>query len=475
MGRTLAELAAQAEKNAPSQKDNPWRLRFHLEPPVGWLNDPNGLSYFGGAVHVFYQYAPFEVNGGLKQWGHFRSKDLVSWERLPIMLFSDEPYDVHGAYSGSAVPEADGLYMFYTGNVKMQGSDYDYVLTGREQNTVLAYSEDGIHVDSKTLLMTNDDYPEDMTRHVRDPKVFPYDGKYYMVLGARTKQNVGKVLVYESADKMHWKLCNVLQTETPLGYMWECPDLFEIDGQWFLVISPQGVERTGPGHENEYTCGCMPLNGDFRGEYTLGEFQPLDFGFDFYAAQSFSAPRFGGGQRRLLIGWMGMPDADYTNPTVNFGYQHCMTVLREVTRSGDRMLLNPVSELEDMRILDRTEVFSDGFSAEIPAACEIELEANGDVEIDISGMTFSVENSLAIMRIMEGGYGRTRRSAPVSDPARMRILVDTSAVEIFMDEGHTVFCVRWYPEGWTRTLRIKGGGQLRLYAMPHCADLDFTE
>ena len=90
---------------------------------------------------------------------------------------------------------------------------------------------------------------------MRDPKVWAQDGKYYMVLGARTRDDRGELLVYESADKRHWQHINTLTTPEKFGYMWECPDLFELDGQWFLVCSPQGVTRQGNKYQNVYSCG----------------------------------------------------------------------------------------------------------------------------------------------------------------------------------------------------------------------------
>ena len=76
---------------------DPHRQRFHLQPPVGWLNDPNGLCVYGGQYHAFFQYGPFDVNGGVKHWGHAVSTDLLHWEQLPVMLYPDEPFDCHGA------------------------------------------------------------------------------------------------------------------------------------------------------------------------------------------------------------------------------------------------------------------------------------------------------------------------------------------------------------------------------------------
>ena len=69
------------------------RLRFHLMPETGWLNDPNGLCRIGDTYHVFYQYGPFDATGGVKHWGHVTSRDLMHWEHQPVMLYPDEPFD----------------------------------------------------------------------------------------------------------------------------------------------------------------------------------------------------------------------------------------------------------------------------------------------------------------------------------------------------------------------------------------------
>lgn len=133
-----------------------WRPAFHVAPPVGWLNDPNGLCQKDGIYHAFFQMAPFEPQGGLKFWGHSVSQDLIHWEFKGVPMLPDQPYDCHGAYSGSALVEGDQMSLFYTGNVKNLG-DYNYVTNGRESNTILAVSKDGEKIESKKLLMTNAD------------------------------------------------------------------------------------------------------------------------------------------------------------------------------------------------------------------------------------------------------------------------------------------------------------------------------
>ena len=173
------------EKNADLTEGR-FRLGHHLMPPVGWLNDPNGLCWYKGRYHVFFQYAPFDVEGGLKFWGHYTSEDLVDWKYEGTALYPDSPYDCHGVYSGSALAESEKLHLFFTGNVKIDG-DYDYINEGRETSTLHVESEDGIHFGDKEEIISFEKYPEEFTCHIRDPKVWKENDRYFMVLGGRLK------------------------------------------------------------------------------------------------------------------------------------------------------------------------------------------------------------------------------------------------------------------------------------------------
>lgn len=414
--------------------EDPYCLHFHLMPPVGWMNDPNGLGYCDGWYHVFYQYSPFNPEGGVKVWGHYRSRDLLCWEKLPVMLYPDQPWDVHGVYSGSALVEDGVLYLYYTGNIKYMG-EFDYITDGRESNTALAISRDGIKICSNELLMKNCHYPQGLTSHVRDPKVWAQDGRYYMVQGARTSDNQGVVLVFESEDKHHWNYINMLKFPETFGYMWECPDLFELDGQWFLLCSPQGVERQGDRYQNKYTSGYFPLYGDFRSRCTLGEYEELDRGFDFYAPQT-----FWDGHRRLLLGWMGMPDAEYSNPTVKNGWQHCMTVMCELKNDNGKLLRIPVLELDTLHRkkvdLEQAEVFD--LSCKTSDAGRIVIRGCAELEWGNGNMRLSLDKDC--------GAGRTVRYSKTGPIKNLRILADTSSLEIFVNEGKTVLSTRYYPE-----------------------------
>ena len=251
----LSRLVARIEReDAPLAAADPYRPYFHLAPPVGWMNDPNGLCRCGEWYHVFYQYGPFDPEGGVKHWGHYRSRDLLRWEKCPVLLFPSDTWDLHGVFSGSALVEDGVMYLYYTGNVLSAGA-HDYITSGRGHNTALAVCRDGLTAETNELLMENRDYPAGLSCHVRDPKVWAQDGRYYMVQGARTLDDRGEVLVFESTDKRRWTHINTIRTPAPFGYMWECPDLFELDGQWFLCCSPQGVPHEKKRFQNTYSCG----------------------------------------------------------------------------------------------------------------------------------------------------------------------------------------------------------------------------
>lgn len=449
----------QAELDSYRKKGYPdvWRPRLHLSPPVGWLNDPNGLCQYRGEYHAFYQLSPFEPEGGLKFWGHCTSSDLLHWEFQGVPLMPDQPYDCHGAYSGSALVEEDGLYAFFTGNVKLAG-DYDYISNGRESNTILAVSRDGRSFETKTLLMTSDDYPSDLTRHVRDPKVWQENGTYYMVQGARTKEDVGVVLLFESKDKMHWTYKTRLQSAEPFGYMWECPDLYEVDGRRVLSISPQGVEQEGLRYANMYQSVTCFLDGDFREGPVCGGFRELDGGFDFYAPQTFRAED----GRRIQIGWMGMPDVadQYTNKTIADGWQNVLTLPRELFVKNGILCQRPVRELDSWW---NQELALEGtYEGSIDPCCEIALAVDdGDVSLTLGGglvLRYDSSEQVFWMEFTDSslGAGRRVRGRKLEQLTDLRVVVDVSCVEVYLNGGEDVFSTRFYPEKSQYRLKLEG-------------------
>ena len=458
--KVLERNVAAIEKNA-DMTEGRFRLGHHLMPPVGWLNDPNGLCWYKGKYHVFFQYAPFDVEGGLKFWGHYTSEDMIDWKYEGTALYPDSSYDCHGVYSGSALVDDGKLHLFFTGNVKIDG-DYDYINEGRETSTLHVESEDGIHFSNKEEVISFSEYPEEFTCHIRDPKVWKENGKYFMVLGGRLKGDKGAVLVYESGDLKEWKLLWTITTPEVFGYMWECPDYFELDGEKILSVSPQGLTREEFRFQNIYQSGYFILKED--GSVDVKDFREWDMGFDFYAPQTFTDVQ----GRRILIGWMGMPDADeeYVNKTIEEGWQHCLTVPRELKLKDGKILQYPVKELENLR-KEKTVLNDENSAVEL----RVEVNEGFDLvleEIALTGSSFQISmGGQMLFRYENGtaeigfpgvtGAGRKVRKAQINELRNIRFLVDTSAAEIYLNDGETVFSTRYYPDREDLLLKIQGG------------------
>lgn len=449
--RDLIKLTEKKEKEAV--RHDRFRQKFHLMPPVGWLNDPNGLCEFGGEFHAFFQYSPFDAEGGLKLWGHYISQDMINWKYEGAAIYPDQPFDCHGVYSGSAFVEDGKMYLYYTGNVKLEDGEFDYIRTGREANTVLVVSEDGRSFSRKKELMRNKDYPNDLTCHVRDPKVWKENGTYYMVQGARTDEDEGQVLLFESSDKLNWKIKNRITTEKKFGYMWECPDYFEVEDKKLLSASVQGLEGKEWEERNVYQSGYFFLDGDVKGAYSLSEYFLWDYGFDYYAPQTFETED----GRRIQISWMGMPDCpEYTNLTLKDGWQHCFTFPREVRVKNGRIVQQPVREVESLRKnMERAE---DNFRKTVDTKTYDlivdEIKGNGFRAVLGEEMILEYRDGEFEMRFLSQNKasvsaGRKIRRCTVEELRNVRILADISSVEVFLNDGEQVFSSRYYPEKYS--------------------------
>ena len=386
---------------------------------------------------------------------------MIDWKYEGTALYPDSSYDCHGVYSGSALVDDGKLHLFFTGNVKIDG-DYDYINEGRETSTLHVESEDGIHFSNKEEVISFSEYPEEFTCHIRDPKVWKENGKYLMVLGGRLKGDKGAVLVYESGDLKEWKLLRTITTPEVFGYMWECPDYFELDGEKILSVSPQGLTREEFRFQNIYQSGYFILKED--GSVDVKDFREWDMGFDFYAPQTFTDVQ----GRRILIGWMGMPDADeeYVNKTIEEGWQHCLTVPRELKLKDGKILQYPVKELENLR-KEKTVLNDENSAVEL----RVEVNEGFDLvleEIALTGSSFQISmGGQMLFRYENGtaeigfpgvtGAGRKVRKAQINELRNIRFLVDTSAAEIYLNDGETVFSTRYYPDREDLLLKIQGG------------------
>lgn len=289
------------------------KLRFHLEQ--GYMNDPNGLVYFKGLYHAFFQSSfgrmiPTERPVG---WGHAVSKDLVNWRQVEDALLPDQPYEKdRGCWSGSAVEKDGKLYAFYTGAARPFAS------------VNVAWSDDGIHFtkfDGNPVIARGPADGDDWD--FRDPKVQKIGDTYHMVLG-NSANGIGRVVRYTSQDLLHWDYAGVLYENGDLGPMLECADFFPLGDRFVLMVSL-------------YTRQAAMIVGQFDGKHFTAEriCQP-EKGCAFYAPQSFQAPD----GRRLLLGW-----AFETQARGDLPYIGGLTSMRELKLVDGQVHSVPVREL----------------------------------------------------------------------------------------------------------------------------------
>lgn len=424
------------------------RQNFHLMADIGWISDPNGFAVHDGTVHIFHQYTPAADRGLSKSWGHYTTKDWKHFTDEGTLMVPDCWLDQDGCYSGSGYSKDGILHLFYTGNVLEKG-DFDYIYEGRGHYVNHLASKDGHTFSEKECLLKNEDYPANMSCHVRDPKVADTCGLTTMVLGARTRKDRGCALLYKADPeaKGGFSLVQVIDSKKLFGYMWECPDLFELDGKLRLLCCPQGVETEGHNFENVYQNVLFALSGSLEnGTLEAQDFQELDHGFDFYAPQTMLDDH----GRRILIGWMGMPDAGYTNPETEEGWQHCLTLPRQLTLKNNQVYSYPIQEMIDLASqpapvhleagkscpLDDPQFFLDLKIDQKP----FRLKIRNDLEIDWDDhvLTFAPKTS---------GAGRKARHIDTDHIESLQIFSDTSSVELFINYGQYTLTSRIYDAG----------------------------
>lgn len=351
-------FACQKQKEMPSNQESHYaeahRPQFHFSPPAKWMNDPNGLVYYDGEYHLFYQHYPDSTIWGPMHWGHAVSKDLVHWEHLPIALYPDPQGFI---FSGSAVIDWNNSSGLGKDNVPPMIAIFTYHNMESEkagnidyQTQALAYSYDKGR--SWTKYESNPIIPNLGLRDFRDPKVTwygdtPYE-RWIMSLAAGDH-----ISFYSSPNLRDWNFRSDFgKTEGAHGGVWECPDLFQLpvegsdQSKWVLLVS---INPGGPngGSATQYFIGDFEA-GRFKSDYqdTLW----IDYGRDNYAGVTWSdIPATNG--RRIFIGWMS--NWQYAQEVPTDAWRSAMTLPRTLslrqTPSGLRLCSNPVRELEMLR------------------------------------------------------------------------------------------------------------------------------
>ena len=338
-GKLIEENQRKLLSGFTCMTDSVHRPEWHLAPKQGFLNDPNGFIFHQGEYHLFYGLDPLSGDKN-RFWVHYTSIDLVNWHEKPMALYPSDWFDCHGVYSGHAVSTENALMLFYTGNVRV-GEKRDRITT-----QCLATSTDGSHFTKHGPVIS--DLPPNVTPHCRDPKIVRNGDHWLMLLGAQKETDdrlLGRLAMYRSEDLYTWSYVGLFGDELgDFGYMWECPDLFELDGLLLSIICPQGIQSDSEFKNIPHHSGYAQATLSSDDQLSLNGFTLLDHGFDFYASQTAEASD----GRRLLVGWMGMPD-EIEHPSLQDNWVHQLTCIRELSWENGKLHQRPAQELKALR------------------------------------------------------------------------------------------------------------------------------
>ncbi|WP_019613375.1 glycoside hydrolase family 32 protein [Psychromonas ossibalaenae] len=434
------------------------RPGFHISPPAGWLNDPNGLCFHNGTYHAFYQHHPFSENWGPMHWGHVTSTDMVHWQHQSVAL---APGEEGACFSGSAVSDGEQLALFYTGSIWLgeEGDD-----SQMRQVQCLATSRDGLIFEKQGIVMPLP--PKNGMIHFRDPKVWREENRWHMVVGMRDGET-GQIGYYQSDDLHEWSFISVLaEADKSMGFMWECPDFFSMAGKQVLICSPQGMQASGYDNRSLFQNGYMVGQFDKeQGTFTFDKFEELDHGHDFYALQTFTAAD----GRRVGIAWMDMWESNM--PTQKKGWAGALTLPRELQLDADNKLRQiPVVELQSLRCEKLNPVCRKSINNEVQfigiqeemlelKICFSLAQAGaerfglmlrcGETPFEQTLIGYdAMAGRVFIDRNLSGQNMQGVRSAAVDaldGVIELHIFLDRSSVEIFVNQGEAALTSRIYP------------------------------
>jgi beta-fructofuranosidase len=423
-----------------------YKGEYHFSAPTGWINDPNGLVYFRGEYHLFYQHYPYDSIWGAMHWGHAKSKDLLHWEHLPVALAPDQEYDKSGCFSGSALVKDDRLWLMYTGHIEEEDGTVRQV-----QN--MAYSDDGItfHKISENPVLTGADLPSELiASDFRDPKIFERGGRYYAVVAGKHQENRGVVVLVESEDLHHWSYSNIfLEGTADQGIMWECPDYFSLDGKDYLVISPMRYPKSGLDFVNNNSSVIVTGQVDWANRtFKAEQFKEIDHGHDFYAPQTLEDDQ----GRRFMIAWMHTWGRRNVLKEKNHGWFGQMTLPRQLvaTETGLNQVIpeNILSQLPQLSLND--EVFEGGYlTLDLSSGQSQAIRLGSETDYLTFGYhadkseVYIDRRSLLQDLTGEEEWDTTYRAVKV-EAHHLDVIIDKSSIEVIVNQGEESLTSAYY-------------------------------
>jgi fructan beta-fructosidase len=440
--------------------DEDYRPQYHFSPATNWMNDPNGMVYYDGEYHLFYQHYPDSSVWGPMHWGHAVSRDLIHWERLPIALYPDANGDI---FSGSAVVDWNNTSGFGKDGQPALVAVFTYHDMAGEKAGRIDYQTQGLAYSldkgrSWTMYEGNPVMKNPGIADFRDPKVFWYQPGGYWIMSLAVKD---RIHFYRSANLKDWDFMSEFGADIGAhGGVWECPDLFTLpvaDGseRWvlFVSINPGGPQK---GSATQY----------FIGNFDGKKFTPqdslvrwIDYGSDNYAGVTFSdVPAEDG--RRIFIGWMS--NWLYGQEVPTYTWRSSMTLPRTLSLAPDRTgfmlksvpssevyawanapaspLANPATTSTATYYLAFEDIADPGMAITIS-------NAEGEfVLVSFDGASFKIDRRKSGPHdFSKEFYAEHAAPLPPNPIRKIEIFMDVSSIEVFVNDGELVMTDILFP------------------------------
>lgn len=466
-----------------------YRPQLHFSPPGAWMNDPNGMVYFEGEYHLFYQHYPDSTVWGPMHWGHAVSEDLVHWTNLPIALYPDS---LGYIFSGSAVIDhqntsglGDGVHPPMIAIFTYHAPEGQAAGRTDFQNQGIAYSHDKgrtWHKYSKNPVLKSQGKPD-----FRDPKVWWHEASraWIMVLAVRDH-----VEFYKSKNLTGWEFLSEFGADAGAhGGVWECPDLVELGLPGSSEKKSVLIVNINPGGPNGGSA-TQYFIGNFDGTRFKNESNEVnwaDYGKDNYAGVTWSNNEKDG--RTLFIGWMS--NWQYANIVPTEAWRSAMTIARELTlvntSQGLKLASKPVAELEKLvageakifqSVLDKADTVSDKLTLDSPLSMiglSVDRDAaDADFEIEISNSKnerllihfngakneFTIDKTKSGLTAFSGDFPGVHygKRAANDKPLSLTLILDVASLEMFADGGSLVMTETFFPTADFTDIKLRSRG-----------------
>lgn len=441
---TAAVQAATARAQA-----DPARPIFHVASSAQWMNDPNGPIFYKGAYHLFYQLTPFSDESGIKYWGHVRSRDLVTWEHLPIAIAPSGDQGEDSIWSGCCTINGLGQPMIFYTSIGKGKSAFDQAV-----QWAAIGDDDLIHWQKSPANPVLAETVNDGTKIYdwRDPFIF-HDGKRtFLVAGghlARERQAAVNIYEAQNPELTQWKYRGPL-FQIPDAPTVECPNFFQLGDQWVLFVSPYGKVQYFVGDFDATTC-----------RFTARSHGLADYGSSFYAPNTMLVPD----GRRLVWGWVnGFPRGH--------GWNGCLSLPRQLSLARDGQLHQvPAPQLAKLRGKPvkwrNVRLQADGKTFQLPPTNTLEIQTDLILQT-AKNVTLEIKSGAADAKPLVVTFDDAQLTVldakaplPVSGEEKklsLRIFIDRSVLEVFANE--TVCVTKTIPPlaaGASLAIRAQGG------------------